>query len=159
MIKWAIKKICYLLLLFGIALIVSAFVSNISLKSFYENAQETTAVIDEIEGTRFLTDEPNVIVDYFVNGKKYSGKLKYYDDDMDEGEQVTIMYNPKFPKNMRAKNAENPVKKLYTWGIIITAGSALLYIITNILEKRRIQKKAEKKATKKLMKQQQKKGR
>ena len=154
MFKWAINKVLSLMLILGIALILAAFVSNISLKSFMEHAQETTGIIDEIEGTRFLTDEPNVTVDYVVEGKKYSGKLKYYDDSMDEGSPVQILYNPDHPKNMRAKDAENPVKKLYTWGIIFAAGSAVLYIVTSFLRKRRMEKKAEKKAMKKLQKQQ-----
>ena len=154
MIKWALNKIFSLMLIVGIALILSAFVSNISLNSFMEHAEETTAVIDEIEGTRFLTKEPNVTVDYIVDGKKYSGKLKYYEDSMDEGASVQILYNTEHPKNMRAKNAENPVKKLYTWGGICVAGSALLYILTSIMRKRHMEKKAEKKAMKKLSKQQ-----
>ena len=155
MLKTLTNKILSLVFIFGIALIVSAFVSNISLNSFLDHAQETTAVIDEIEGTRFLTNEPNVTVDYVVEGKKYSGTLKYYEDTMDEGAPVQILYNPDHPKNMRAKNAENPVKKLYTWGGIFIAGSALLYVITSIMRKRRQEKKAEKKAMKKLQKQQQ----
>lgn len=154
MIKWALNKVYSLMLLLGIALILAAFVSNISLNSFMEHAQETTAIIDEIEGTRFLTNEPNVTVDYVIDGKKYSGKLQYYEDTMDEGAPVQILYNPDHPKNMRAKNAENPVKKLYTWGIIFAAGSAVLYIITSILRKRRAEKKAEKKAMKKIQKRQ-----
>ena len=154
MFKWAINKVLSLILILGIALIVSAFVSNISLKSFMEHAQETTGIIDEIEGTRFLTNEPNVTVDYVVDGKKYSGKLKYYEDTMDEGAPVQLLYNPDHPKNMRAKNAENPVKKLYTWGIICVAGSVVLYLLTSFLRKRRMEKKAERKAMKKLQKQQ-----
>ena len=151
MFKWLHNKLFKIMLIVGIALIVSAFVSNISLNSFLDHAKDGVAIIDEIEGTRFLTDEPNVSVYYFVDGEKYEGNLKYYDDSWNEGDEVAILYNPDHPKNMRAKEAESPVKKLYTWGIILCAASAVLYVITSVMRKRRMEKKAEKKAMKKLL--------
>ena len=155
MFKWAFKKIFKLLLIIGAALIISAFISNISLNSFMEHAAETTAVIDQIEGSRPFTGEPNVTVDYMVGDTHYDNKkLKYYSEDMNEGDTITILYNTDYPKNMRAKDAESPVKKLYTWGFVIVFGSLALNILLNFLEKKRIQKKAERKAEKKYAKQQ-----
>ena len=55
--------------------------------------------------------------------------------------------------SVQTSYAESPVKKLYTWGIILSIASVIGYFVSNILRKRHMEKKAEKKAMKKLQRQ------
>ncbi len=79
---------------------------TIDTKKFAETAQETTALITDVEKTRvrrngkYRTDY-DVYVQYTVDGNTYNEELNGSSSLMSEGERITVYYDPANPRDVR----------------------------------------------------------
>lgn len=81
----------------------------------WENGQ---GIIIKIENTNASEKEENIYsltYNYFANGQKYTGKGYMIDDDLMEGDEVAIQFNPKNVLHSRLTNGRQ--KMFSTWAI------------------------------------------
>ena len=85
----------------GLILAIVGVAVHINDVNFKESALTTTGTIVDISS---YTDSDgdtdyNVVIEFRVNGKKYSGRLNYYYSSMYEGDSLTIYYDPDNPSD------------------------------------------------------------
>ena len=79
-----LKILGSIFLVIGIMMLSAGLYFKISFEEFRKNAKETTAVITSISGTG---DSNNVLVEFIVDGTRYSGSLNYYNSNMYVGKE------------------------------------------------------------------------
>lgn len=96
-------------LILGIILVAFACFIYYRNNAFFRKAEKTNAYISRIETERSRRNgkikyHHTAYVTYEVNGVRYENiKLNYYSFDMDEGETITIYYNPDNPRVIKYK--------------------------------------------------------
>lgn len=99
--------VAILLIIIGAGILLFGLIYYISEKSFELNTQRTTAKIIKIEkyydnsrgsGLYLCID---VYVEFYVDGKQYTGKLNYYVKGMYEGQEIEICYDENNPNDFQ----------------------------------------------------------
>lgn len=95
---------------FGIVFLSIGIIVFVHTQKFLQNSEQTEAVISRIE-TEYYRDSDgkrearhNVWVKYEVNGKHLEEPLGYYSMEMNEGDNITINYNPNDPSKIKAED-------------------------------------------------------
>ena len=113
--------------LLAIAAIVMGVTSLMNHNKYLETTATIITINEEIEYIN-TGDSQNinyiyeVIVKYAVDGKVYEGDLGYHDDTMEEGQEITIMYNPENPEQIQEATT--------TGSIIFIVIGAIVFIIS-----------------------------
>ena len=87
---------------FALAIAVIAIVAGVYLTFFHSSGfEKTTATIVSVtELPKDFEDEEakyDVVVEYTVNGQKYTEKLDYYSPSFETGKMIDVRYNPENP--------------------------------------------------------------
>ncbi len=86
-------------------------------------------VKDSMSG-RHTSYHHDVNIEYSVDGKTYNNKLNYYDSDIYEGRQVTILYNPENPEEIIYGELTDTFTSSFTIiGIGIIVVGALTFVV------------------------------
>lgn len=98
----------------GILFLALALFVDKANKDFIESAVETKAVISRIERDYSTSNgktktDYDVYVKYTVNGTTYERQLNYYNSGMDEGDEITVYYNPVNPTEMKGEQSMSVV--------------------------------------------------
>ncbi len=101
-----LKILASIFFVIGIVMLGTGIYFKMSFESFKKTAVETQATITSITGDG---DSNNVIVEFVVDGKKYSGPLHYYSSNMYLGKTEPIYYQKENPNKFKAKSGENLV--------------------------------------------------
>ncbi len=115
----------------GVAVIAISIGIGMADKRFEDKAESTTAVITDIERDRYKSGGKtktryHVYVQYEVDGKEYEGKLGSYSSTMYEGQQVTVLYNPENPAEMRGETPS------YIYWIVFALGALFAVLGTAV---------------------------
>lgn len=106
------KIMAVIFVIAGIGFVIGAFVFRSHSTQFYADAKETTATIDtiyEYEEYDNVNDEYETKHDVYISydtqeGEHYSDvKLGWYYTGMEEGQTITVHYDPDDPEDVRAK--------------------------------------------------------
>ena len=93
---------------FALAIAVIAIIAGVYFTFFRTNGfEKTTATIISITESEFSTSEDtdyDVVVEYTVNGQKYTKKLDYYSPSFEVGKTVDVKYNPDNPSEVHGGN-------------------------------------------------------
>lgn len=93
-------------MLFGLVFFAISLGLVMETKKFAETAQETTAVVYDVETRRVRRNkkyrtEYDVYVQYQANGSTYKTELNGGNGSMDVGETITVYYDPENPLDVR----------------------------------------------------------
>ena len=124
----------------GIGLLIGAFVYRNKSTQFFAIAEETTATIDSIyeyEEYDSIDNEYDIQHDVYISydtqeGMHYSGvELNWYHTGMEEGQSITIHYDPDNPERIGVKegSAWGFVILLIIGGSFVLIGSLFLFVI------------------------------
>ena len=124
----------------GIGLLIGAFVYRNKSTQFFAIAEETTATIDSIyeyEEYDSIDNEYDIQHDVYISydtqeGMHYSGvELNWYHTGMEEGQSITIHYDPDNPERIGVKegSAWGFVILLIMGGVFILIGGTFLFAI------------------------------
>lgn len=137
------KKVASFPLILGIAFFIAGmiFVSvgvavHISDANFKESALTTTGTIIDIRSSTDSDGDTDydVVVEFIVKGQRYSGKLNYYFSSMDEGDTLTIYYNPDNPNDFMGENSVTGLIILIIFGGVF-ALIGLGFVISGFMSK------------------------
>lgn len=118
-------------LVFGIIVLVLGIYMNFFKGKDYV---ETTATITKIEEIDLGTDadgdpeyDHKVYVKYTVDGKEYSGESDFYQSSYNEGDEITIFYNPDDPSQITGDSKGFGIYVIVV-GIVLILGSVVMFI-------------------------------
>lgn len=121
------------LLSMGIMFLIVGIVLSSEAYSFRRNAEETTAVVTEIEilTTRRKYGGENhnrmAYAQYTVDGEVYNSRLSGFYPNLSEGQQIQIIYNPENPASARSADYKSKGESFIPVSVIfIVLGSLLL---------------------------------
>lgn len=91
----------WVFLIFGVLFSVFGAFSYVSEQDFKKTALTTNGTIYDIVSYSDSDGDTSydVYVEFYVDGQLYNGKLNYYYSSMDEGDSLTIYYNPEDPSD------------------------------------------------------------
>ena len=130
----------------GIIFLIVGIAISVHNNNFLKNAQQTNAVISQIEKEYYNDSDGdrktkhNVWVKYEVDSRQYEELLDYYSSDMREGDTIIINYSPNDP----SKIITNMGSKILGF-VIIPLGSifamlGLVFILKKILSDQKIKR-------------------
>ena len=124
---------CVIAILGGILFIVMGFVGISQVKNYPEvKAIVTSVERDSTIDTDGTTNETvTVYVTYTVDGKEYNEQLDDANDNVKEGDKITVRYNPEKPEKVTATTKTAGFVRI-AFGIVISlAGlvSLVLFIV------------------------------
>lgn len=96
---------------FGLLFAVIGIIVSIEFSNFAANAEQTTAVITNIEAYRTKTTKGryktrhDVYIKYSVDGATYKSELGYYNSGMSIGDEIEVYYDPENPNKVRGKDS------------------------------------------------------
>ncbi len=139
--KNPVMSLGVLFLLIGIGLMVVGGVFYAHTQAFKETATETVAVITDIVQTGYGDDTTyEVYVRYETeDGKQIRTKLNFYSSGMEEGDQVTVFYDPEDPESLIAGSSWIVAVVFAGMGLIF-AGTGGYKLMKNVGEKAKIKK-------------------
>lgn len=103
-------SVCFLMgiiyAIVGIIFLIVGITISVHNNNFLKNAQQTNAVISQIEKEYYNDSDGerktkhSVCVKYEINGRQYEELLDYYSSDMREGDTIIINYSPDDPSKI-----------------------------------------------------------
>ena len=129
-----LKILGSIFLVIGIMMLSAGLYFKISFEEFRKNAKETTAVITSISGTG---DSNNVLVEFIVDGTRYSGSLNYYNSNMYVGKEEKIYYQIDNPNKFKSKNKKNLLSVVFLIIGAVFPILGILFLVIPILKSKK----------------------
>ncbi|MBQ4313467.1 MAG: DUF3592 domain-containing protein [Clostridia bacterium] len=108
-----------LIAMLGVVFLIIGIAMSISNASFAKHSQETSATIVELKDDRFLSSDKTVYIRYLVGHEEYRGELGCYDESMEVGDSVRILYRENNPAVIRWVNYVSNSTAYIVWGIVL----------------------------------------
>lgn len=126
------------LLSFAVIVLVGIFfiIAGIMGISQDNNWPETTGTIKSIEMTHEAvdsedSDEYEVMVEFKIDGKKYTSDLGVYQDDFEVGKEISIRYDPESPDAIVLPGKGLSIVSIIIGAVVAVGG--ILALIKNLL--------------------------
>lgn len=112
-------------------------------KKFGETAQETTAVVTDVERHRVRRNkkyrtEYDIFISYEVNGITYNEELSGGNSTMREGETIKVYYNPYNPTDVRSSKSVTAIHGFTAiFPVVFIAAGILMGIVPSVKSSKR----------------------
>lgn len=134
--KTGILILKLIFIVIGLAMTVGAIIVGLHSKKFFRNAEQTTAVITDIESTRNRRNgvteyNHTVYVTYEVDGVQYNKvRLGYYNSGMYEGKTIKVYYNKDNPGKIKTKGSSMVISVILgvVGGVFLLVGIILVIV-------------------------------
>ncbi len=119
----------------GLVSLIIAWVMISDDVSFRENAEETTAVVTEIDisfhRSRFgkKSIRRSVYAQYTVDGVTYNERLTGYYNGMSEGQEIIVIYNPENPSSVRGENYKTAGEDFLPLSVVVILVGGVLALV------------------------------
>ncbi|MGN0621646.1 MAG: DUF3592 domain-containing protein [Porcipelethomonas sp.] len=125
----------------GAIFMIAACVMLAADSSFMKTAEETTAVITDIDTDRRVSHgeertDHTVYIEYIADGEVYNEPLGEYNSGMYEGEEITVYYDPDKPSDVRTGSKLMQYIFLGIGALFFIIGASFVSVI--VLKNRRI---------------------
>lgn len=134
--KTGILILKLIFIVIGLAMTAGAIIVGLHNKKFFRNAEQTTAVITDIESTRNRRNgvteyNHTVYVTYEVDGVQYNKvRLGYYNSGMYEGKTIKVYYNKDNPGKIKTKGSSMVISVILSvvGGVFLLVGIILVIV-------------------------------
>lgn len=134
--KTGILILKLIFIVIGMAMTAGAIIVGLHNKKFFRNAEQTTAVITDIESTRNRRNgvteyNHTVYVTYEVDGVQYNKvRLGYYNSGMYEGKTIKVYYNKDNPGKIKTKGSSMVISVILgvVGGVFLLVGIILVIV-------------------------------